>query len=107
MNPELRGILTNIPIVRADVTVSLHEQLQMRFERDLERLIRERAARMIASEISRDLFNKGRVSKMRTFDGDRFTVEGSFLTYDQLYNLVFDAYSLGMRNSPAQFPQKP
>jgi hypothetical protein len=99
MNPEIRELMARAPRLRCEQVVTVLEQVRMRHADELERLILERAARMLAGEIAEKIRGKGQISRNRGFDGDVFRVEGIWCTHDELYRLMEDAYTLGMRRS--------
>ena len=62
---------------------------------DPERIAQHRAADMVSHLIAGDILQGGTWRRSKEPEGEFFSVKGYWLTYDELYRLLEDAYSLG------------
>lgn len=92
-NYRLREMLSRVKGIGCDHTLRYAAILNIRFnpEEEVKRLMAEKVAHDIAGQI----YGKGEWRHERAPEGEVFSVRGYWLTYDALYDLLEQAYSLG------------
>jgi hypothetical protein len=93
-NYKVRELLSRVKTVKCDHTLTYSAILQLRAP-DPERQVRMLMADKVAHAIAGDILNGGLWSKRHEPEGEVFSVRGHWLTYEQLYLLVEEAYSMG------------
>lgn len=92
-NYRLREMLSHVKGIGCDHTLSYAAIMSIRFnpEEEVKRLMADR----VAHDIARQIYGKGEWRHERGPEGEMFRVRGYWLTYDALYDLLEQAYSLG------------
>lgn len=93
-NYKLRELLSRVKTVRCDHTLTYSAILQIGML-DPEREVKMIMADKVAQAIAGDILRGGLWSKRHEPEGEVFGVRGHWLTYEQLYLLVEEAYSMG------------
>lgn len=93
MNYRLREMLSKIKYIGGKHTVTWTALNQMRFNPD--EMAQRQVADKVAHHIAGDILQGGTWRRGKEPEGEVFSVNGYWLTYDELYRLLEDAYSLG------------
>lgn len=93
MSYRLREMLSRIKVIGCKHTVTWTALNQMRF--DPTEMAQRRIADLVAHQIAGDIMRGGTWRVDNDPEGKSFSVKGYWLTYDELYRLLEDAYSLG------------
>jgi hypothetical protein len=93
-NYKLRELLSRVKTVRCDHTIAYSTILRL-YDPDPEREVKMLMADKVAHSIAGEILRGGLWSQRQEPEGEVFSVRGHWLTYEQLYLLVEEAYSMG------------
>lgn len=93
-NYKLRELLSRVKSVRCDHVISYDKILRL-YSPDPGPEVRAIMADKVAHSIVGEILRGGLWSQRREPEGEVFSVRGHWLTYEQLYLLVEEAYSMG------------
>ena len=93
MSYRLREMLSRIKGIGCKHTVTWTALNQMRVNPD--EMAQRRVADLVAHHIAGDIMRGGTWRRDKEPEGEVFSVNGYWLTYDELYRLLEDAYSMG------------
>lgn len=98
MNYKLREMLSRVKYISCNQVISYRRIVQS-FAHNPEQMAKRSMADQVAHEIADQLLRGGEWQRTAVPEGEEFRVRGYWLTYEQLYLLLEDAYSLG-RTTP-------
>ncbi len=101
-NYRLREMLSRVQYIQCTDVVS-YEVIMRSFNYEPERRIKQHMADKVAHEIAGKLLRGGEWQHTSVPQGEEFRVRGYWLTYEQMYRLLEEAYSLG-RTEPVATP---
>lgn len=99
-NYKLREMISGLKYICAQHMVSWTAMHSMRLDPP-ERIAKEQAANQVAHTVAADVMRRGTWQVTAKPEGNVYSVNGYWLTYDELYRLMEDAYSMGRLERPA------
>ena len=93
-NYEIRERISRLKGIACDHMISHTAAMSSRFI-DREREIKQIMADKVAHSIAGDVMRGGTWSRRREPEGEVFSLRGYWLTYEDLYRLMEEAYDLG------------
>lgn len=96
-NYKIREMLSKVKGIFHDQSISYESIAKLTF--NPEREIKLRAAEIIAREIAGQLLENGKWSWVREPLGEVIRVRGYWLDYESMYNLLQDAYNMGVMDT--------
>lgn len=95
MSYRLREMLSRIKVIGCKHVMTWTALHRMEYNFDPEEIARRQVADNVAHFIAGDIMQGGTWRRDKEPHGEVFSVNGYWLTYDELYRLMEDAYSLG------------
>lgn len=95
---KLREMLSRVKGIGVSHVISWTAMHQMRS--DPERIAKQMTADNVAHHIAGEVMRNGTWRVTAEPDGQAYDLKGYWLTYDELYRLLEDAYSLGRAERP-------
>lgn len=95
MNYKLREMLSRINVIGFKHVITWHEFNLMRSSLDPNETAQRHVADLVSRHIAGHIMRGGTWRQDEEPEGKVFSVKGHWLTYDELYELLNKAYSLG------------